>query len=295
MTLLYNDSGTQYNASAVTYAGGVSTLVFTAVFDPVTSRVILTVSGLNAATASTQIVRWDGSEAQTTPNASIVRGGNLGAVTTGVAYDYTFVDLTLGTYRIQSFNSSGTLLDTDTVSVTPNNAGRAWMKSVFRPYLNRAVNVNTFSAISTSGRGTVFNVLGQSAPVVITDVASTRTLSITLVTSSFAEEQALASFFTPGDIMFWQPPNTAQGQLIPQAGYFYIAGVSDSRASTYGLHRYFEMSLIECAAPDPAIVGYTATWAGIVANFATWAAVEAAFSTWLQVEAYVNPTSTIVG
>lgn len=291
--VIYNDLATTYNDGLVTYAG-LTGGMFTAVYDPTFSRVILTISGLNAATASTVISRWDGAEPQTVVNATIVRGGNLGANTSGVAYDYVFVDRAVETYQVQSFNSSGVLLDSAQVTVTPDNSGVSWLKSIYRPYLNRAVTVTDFSAISYQNRGTLFNVLGQSAPVVVTDVQSTRSLSITFAAANLAEETALQLFFVPGDVIFWQPPGTTNGALLPAAGYFYVATVSDSRRSTYGVHRYFDCALVEGAAPDPAIVGFTATWQGIVANFSTWSAVEAAFATWQAVQAYANPSTTIV-
>lgn len=271
----------------------------TATYDATLARVILTASGLNATTASTAIVRWDGGEPQTTPNAFTVRGGNLGAVTAGVAYDYEYVDLAAAAYQLQSFNASNTLLDTVTASVTPNNSGNLWLKSVFRPYLNRVVTSAGWSEVSYAGRGTAFSVLGQSAPVVVVDVLSTRSFTLTLAAGTLTEDAALALFFAPGDIVFYQPPNTTSGpsagNLLPASGYFYVAAVKESKRSNYGVHRYYDVDLVEVARPAAALVGYSATWAGIVANFATWTAVEAAFATWTAVEAYVNPTNTVVG
>ena len=53
------------------------TATLTATWDPTLARVVLTAAGLNAATARTEILRWEAGEPPTTQRGTVVRGGQL--------------------------------------------------------------------------------------------------------------------------------------------------------------------------------------------------------------------------
>lgn len=251
----------------------------TATLDPVLSRVRLagTVLGV-AATAlferSSNGVRW-----------TTVRGGSAVPVTAGSAAvdDYEFVPAVVNYYRV----TAGATVFTTTV--TPAQSG-VWLKSIIRPFLNRAVHVVSHSDIRRTARNGVFEVIGRSDPVAVTDVRSSRSWEMTVWVDSVSDADALELVFASGDPLYVQ---TDAAHDIP-AGYVVVGDLTRRRYGTVSTRRFFDLPMRNVAAPGPDVVGATVTWETLIAEFGTWANVLAEFGTWADVAEYVASPSTVI-
>lgn len=251
----------------------------TATYDPDLSRVRLagTVLGV-AATAlferSSNGVRW-----------TTVRGGGAVPVTAGAAAvdDYEFVPAAVNYYRV----TAGATVFTTTI--TPAQTG-VWLKSITRPFLNRAVQVVGHSDIERRARNGIFEVKGRSDPVAVTDVRNSRSWEMTVWVDSVADADALELVFASGDPLYVQ----TDGALDIPGGYVVVGDLTRRRYGRVSPRRYFDLPMRNVAAPGPDIVGSTVTWETLMAEFGTWADVLAAFGTWADVAEYVASPSVVI-
>lgn len=267
-------------------------MALTATYDATLSRVVLAATGINATSVRTEIRRWENGEVTSDARADLVRGGDLGAVTTGTAYDYEFAPGVANVYQLRSYNVSGTLLDTMLATQVTPVLTATWLKSIYRPFLNRTVVVTAWSEVASAARGGVLQVMSRREPVAVTDLRGARTWSLELMAADDEEADAIELALSFGDVLLFQGP---AGCPVPD-GYVWVGDTTRARRATYGTRRYLTLPLTEVAAPDPSVVGYTVTWAGIVAAYATWTTLGAAKATWLAVNQTVStPTDEVVG
>lgn len=252
----------------------------TATFDPVLSRVRLAGTALDGADnalfeRSANGVYW-----------VTVRGGTSvavdGADTAGLD-DYEFVPGTINYYRV----TAGADVFTD--DITPAQSG-VWFKSITRPFLNRAVDVVGHSDIVRAARNGVFEVRGRSAPIGVTDVRGSRRWTCTVKCATVVDADALELVFASGDPLFVQTDGVHD---IP-GGYVLVGDVTRTRFGHLSGRRYFELPMIEVAAPAADVVGYPSSWETLVAEFGTWTAVLAEFGTWAAVLEHVSDPSVVV-
>ena len=252
----------------------------TATFDPILSRVRLAGTGLTgAATAvferSVNGVYW-----------VVVRGGSGVAVNgsdEASLDDYEFVPGVINYYRA----TAGATSFTD--DITPAQSG-VWFKSITRPFLNRAVDVTGHSNITRAGRNGVFEVRGRSAPVAVTEVRGSRRWTCTVKCLTVADADALELVFASGDPLLVQTDGVHD---IP-GGYVIIDDVTRTRFGHLTGRRYFELPMIEVAAPAADIVGVTSTWETLIAEFGSWTAVLAEFGSWSAVLEHVSDPSVVI-
>lgn len=222
-----------------------------------------------------------------------VRGGSAVVPSGGAGKldDYEFVPGVINTYRVQSYSVVDVLLGTETSTITPS-IDRVWLKSVTRPFLNIPVTVIDYSAPTRRSRAGLFEIPGRSYPVRVGDVSSSRAWSYELLTRDLTEARSLEYLIASGDTVYAQVP---AGFDIP-GGYIGLGDMSRARVSRKlsDDRRRFEVPATEVAAPGPLVVGYTATWAGLLADFGTWSAVVAAFPTWADVMEYVSDPSVVI-
>lgn len=269
------------------------TATLTCTFDSSLSRVKLAASGLNAATIKFVLVRWDNGEPKTAPNAFTVRVAQpTSTTTTGAFSDYEFIPSVANSYQLTTFNSSGTLLDTVVASdITPSQTV-AWVKDIARPFNNLAIETIDVSAVSYATRSSSFSVLNRELPVAITDVQGGRSFTLTVRTPDANSRVSMQQLLSNGAVLFLQVPDDS---TMPSTGYFAVGQVNMSVPPSPHLTpvKYFEIPLVEVAAPDSSIIGTTATWASIVANFTAWGTgtgtVTGTFASWTAVNSYVAP------
>jgi len=252
----------------------------TPTFDPILSRVRLAGTALDgAATAlferSKNGVYW-----------VTVRGGT--AVTIDGSDeasldDYEFVPGAVNYYRV----TAGA--DVFTANITPAQSG-VWLKSITRPFLNRAVEVVEVGDIRRSARNGVFEVRGRTDPVAVTDVRPARRWNVTLMAHTVSDADALELVFASGDPLYVQTDGTRD---IP-GGYVVVDEMTRVRYGTISNRRYFELPMRNVAAPGPDVVGATSTWETLIAEFGTWAAVLAEFGSWSDVLEHVSDPSVVI-
>ncbi|MBM0274138.1 hypothetical protein [Micromonospora tarensis] len=176
-------------------------------------------------------------------------------------------------------------------AITPDLAGHVWLKSVSRPFLNRAVTVLDYSDIERPARGGLFTVPGRTAPVAVTDVRSSRRWTLEVLTNDATAARDVDLLLASGDVLLVQAP---AGTDVP-AGYVHVGDTRQRRTSRLGPRRVFELPCTEVAAPTADVVGATATCQTVLNTYATCAALLAAHPTCLSVmELIGDPTEVIV-
>jgi hypothetical protein len=113
-----------------------------------------------------------------------------------------------------------------------------------------------------------------------------------VLTYSLEEAHAVDLLLASGDVIFIQVP---PGYDIP-GGYVGVSDIQRARISRplSDDKRQFSVPVFECAAPGPDVVGYTATWEGLLAEYGSWTAVLAQFATWADVLEYVSDPETVL-
>jgi hypothetical protein len=252
----------------------------TATFDPILSRVRLAGTVLDDGSValferSRNGVYW-----------TTVRGGTAVSITVGdtaALDDYEFVPAALNYYRVTA--------GADVFTTTINPAQTAvWLKSITRPFLNRAVEVVRHGDIRRQARNGIFEVRGRSDPIAVTDVRSSRRWEMTVMAQTVSDADALELVFASGDPLYVQTDGTRD---IP-GGYVVVDDLERSRYGVASVRRYFTLPMRNVAAPGPDVVGVTSTWETLVAEFGTWADVLAAFGTWADVVDYVADPSVVI-
>lgn len=205
--------------------------------------------------------------------------------------DYEFVPSVANQYRSRAYSAVDVLLGTESASITPT-IDRVWLKSVTRPFLNMQVTVQDYTAIGRASRAGLFSIPGRSFPIRVGDSASSRSWSTTVLTYTDSEARSLEYLVASGDTVYAQVP---PGYDIP-GGFVGLGDMEMSRVSRAlsDVRRLFTLPMTEVAAPAATVVGYTATWDGLIADFGTWADVLAAFPTWADVLEYVSDPSVVI-
>ncbi|HET6292755.1 MAG TPA: hypothetical protein VFG33_05255, partial [Kribbella sp.] len=252
----------------------------TATYDPILSRIRLAATALGA-TADHALV-W-----RTTDNYityTLIRGANPAAISGGGGVlnidDYEFVPGVLLGYQIASYNAAGVLQASFTTTITQDLTA-IWMKVPAAPFLNREVEASVRFPISRRARSSLFDVVGRTMPVAVSDIGSSREFTLQLRTESASDERDLDYLFASGEVLLLQRP--AVMDQFP-GGYFAHGDVSrepgpDAEFYMFPERRYWQVPLTEVAIPGPAVVGSAYTIASMLAEYATITAVLAGNAT----------------
>jgi hypothetical protein len=192
-----------------------------------------------------------------------VRGATAVPITTGCELartvdDYEFPVGDEITYRVRAYNADGSVAVTTLCTITIN-LDVVWIKSIGRPFLNQRVNcVLNPSPITRPARNGVFDVIGRSFPIAVTDVRGSRRVTVYAVIDDTTESRPVLNRRCSND---W---------------------------------RLYELPSIEVAAPTADVVGATSTWQTVVTTYATWADVLAAHDTWADLLELVGDGSEVI-
>lgn len=251
---------------------------------------------------STTTVAGDGGVGVKIDDPSTTLGNDQGLV-----WDYciqtTRVNVAAGSFVVTggaSALSSSMVMDfkpadlVQTANITPAIGG-VWLKSVRFPFLNRQLFcVTNISPITRRTRTALFDVIGRSYPVAITDLRRSKELSVDVVTQTTTQWQDLDLALSTGDDMFLQTPAS-----YPYPSLYVVVGdVTMARPllnrSCNADWRVFTLPLTEVAAPGPDVVGSTVTWQGVLNAFATWQDVVSAKATWLDLLQSVGTPADVI-
>lgn len=211
---------------------------------------------------------------------------------TGAVDDYEFVPDMPNTYRARVLNNLGVTVQTHTSAGITPTLDAVWIKSVPRPFLNRPVTVVDFSEVQRPARNGVFDVVGRSLPVAVTDVRGSRRYELTVLVDDQADADEFDQILAAGDPVFVHVPTDS---LVPASMYAVIGDTTRARVGRTSRKVTFDLPLTEVAAPGPDVAGETILWTSVVTASATWQAVVAGDDTWLRLlEGVGSPADVIV-
>lgn len=221
----------------------------------------------------------------------------------GIVWDYrilphstTFTNLSTRTFTVTgggaAISRAGTAVFehalTDQIgSVTPTLDG-VWLKFIARPFLNTQVDAYGEVNVTRRARNAVFDVVGRTVPVAVTDVRAGREYPLSVTTLTSETHSRLDFAVLGGDPVFVHAP---PGSPVPTM-YAVIGDTSDDQPVP-GTHLW-TLPLTEVAAPAPEIVGATITWQGVVNAYATWQDVLDSQSTWADLLTLIGDPADII-
>lgn len=163
-------------------------------------------------------------------------------------------------------------------SITPTLNG-VWLKDIEKPFLNKQITVRDFRDISRSDRGGVFEVVGRSYPVTVSDVRGSKRWTLDIRTSTAEESEELDLLLSTGDILFVHTPATGRLSAVPN-GYIYVGTSNEEVLRDQGLlTRIFSVQCTETAAPGADVIPAVGTCQTVINAYATCSDVLAAFAT----------------
>lgn len=265
-------------------------MALTATYDATFARMRL--SGTVLGAAATQAYVWRSVDGFLT--FVNVRGG-VGAPMSGGVFeidDYEFPTDRPFTYRITSYD--GALVAQATFSTAPisQDIAGVWLKSLTRPFLNRQITVQDISDITQRARLQIFDVVGRSAGIAVSDVRSGRELTLSVSTEDVAASDAIRFLVASGDPLFLHSP-AAEDELVPTM-YAAAGDVSKQLAMRRNPRRYWQLPLTEVAAPDPVVFGSQITYQGVAALYASYNALLAANATYDDLLDLVSSPSEVI-
>lgn len=214
-------------------------------------------------------------------NWTVVRGGlDVGIAGTSFAVDdYEFIPGVINYYRISLVEpESGVIFDSDTTSITPVITS-VWLKSIYHPFLNRQIDIlRDFDKVSRGFRGNVYDVIGRSLPVAVTDLRQSREWTLEICVHGDQNASAVDIMLASGDPLFLHIPSDSN--LPIPSMHIAVNQNASMLKRAYSDTRIWTLPFREIAAPDASIVGATATWQTVLNLYGTWQDVLNAHPTW---------------
>lgn len=264
-------------------------MALTATYDAVLSRIQLAAGALGVSATYAVFDR--------TSNGGItyetVRGGTSVPVSSQAAAldDFEFPAGVATTYRVRSYNASNVLQTTFTANIT-QDLDTVWLKVPAAPYMNRPVTVSYAGDKTREARAAVFDIVGRSNPVAVSDIRSSFSYEIRIRTFTREEEETLDYILQSGEILFFHLP---LANNCMEGGY-YVAGtvVWGPPGSRSRPDRIFSIPLRGVAAPGADVIATTYTWTSVIADYSTWTAVLADNATWSALLARTGTPSDVI-
>lgn len=261
-------------------------MALTATYDPVLSRIRLAGTFLSPAVYVVFDRTVDGVSYTT-----LRGGGHVDVVAQNANVDdYEFPPGVPITYRLRAYSGLDVLLFTLTEVIT-QDLDEVWLKVPAAPFLNTPVVVADRSEVTRRSRAGIFDVVGRSNPVMVGDVASSISYTLTLQTATSAAESNLDFLFASGEVVLLQVPSTVD---YVQGGYFAVGDTSRGPVNKVSPLRVWTVPLTGVAAPGPGVVGSAYTWTSTVNEYATWTAVIADNLTWADLLARTGTPSDVI-
>jgi hypothetical protein len=144
-----------------------------------------------------------------------------------------------------------------------------WLKFVANPQLNRRIDLTGWGPTKRSSRQVLYEVIGQSEPVVVTDVHTGKQVTIEIVTHTPEDTESLDDALGEGHPIFLQVPRGLQLRTM-------YASVGDYECEPLKLsspRSRWTLPLTEVAAPPFTLTGNTSTYATLLTSHTTYAAL----------------------
>jgi hypothetical protein len=262
-------------ADTITWAE--SAMVVGMAYDDRRGRVRVSAFGLPAAAIRAQVNRRLSGVGRYVP----VRGGKTaisGGTFTRIVDDYEFPAGAAVDYQIVALSSPdgapnvivATAFATQ-AAITPD----VWLKFIAIPSLNHKIILTGWSDVARTSRNARYDVLARQDPIVVTDVHSSRSLSITVRTTDITDGEALDHALSAGAPAFLHTPV----DLALPSMYVAIGDHRWTKPSTYSHVRLWTIDLVEVTPPPPSVFGPATTCQSILDTYATCQEVLDAFDT----------------
>jgi hypothetical protein len=177
-------------------------------------------------------------------------------------------------------------------TTTACGASGIWLKSVARPFLSMAVQVINTNPMTVArpARAGVFNIVGRSLPVAVSDVRLSRRWTLLVRTETDVDATNFDLLMASGDILLIQVPT---GCNVP-GGYVSVGDVQRAAHPLRPLSVLWTLPVIEVAPPGPDVVGALGTWQTVLSTYATWSTELAAKATWADLLTLVASPSEVI-
>lgn len=197
-------------------------------------------------------------------NAGLLFGGDIVAITGGAAAASRAVSVQIPANQVTDQAS------TSYTPAFPNpNVQPYWLMNPGRPGQNVRIEITEFSEITQAGRTGIFEIVGRSSPVTISDVMASGSFEFTIDAATKAEAKEIVGRLALGDPMFLLVPD-------PNADLdtFYFTATSVKRAvDTPGGSWSIKVTAREVSQPAPAVYGSTYIWNDVATDYTSWTAV----------------------
>jgi hypothetical protein len=180
--------------------------------------------------------------------------------------------------------------DQETTTVTPSPTS-VWIKNPSRPSVNTPVTVTGWGDITRPDRGTEHDVVNRTLPVAVTDVMGSRRFPLTITTATLGEAADMDQKLATGEPVFIQAPSAACP--VPTL-YAVIKGVNQAKHSQRTRRRFFELPLVEVAAPGSTVYGDTYTYNDVLADYASYNTVLSGNTSYSQLPDKVSDNEVVV-
>lgn len=166
-------------------------------------------------------------------------------------------------------------IDTQTDSITPTLGGH-WLKSIQYPFLNFVPTriLGPYKAERATRPG-VFDIVGRSLPVAVSDVSRSRQIPLAVRVSTRDEQKYLDALVASGSCILVHSPAASRLPTL----YAVAAGSVSFEHMGVGDEGIYRLALTEVAAPSSVVVGATLTCQTVINSYATCADVIAAEAT----------------
>jgi hypothetical protein len=261
----------------------------TATYDSVLSRIRLSGTALNV--ASTYMIVERSTDNFIT--STFVRGGAHAPISGGVGKidDYEFPAGVPLWYRVTAYDVTNVLRATFITTIT-QDLDSDWIKVPAAPFLNRAIVVNDISEITKPARQGISEIINRSNPVVVSDIRSSKRLTLFLYTFDANEESDLDYLLSSGEVIFIHLP--LANKCMP-GGYYTVGDVGWVAAGSKSKpKRKWTLPLIGAAPPGSDVVGSSYSWQSVINDYASWTAVVVGNATWSALLEHVGDPADVI-
>jgi len=185
-------------------------------------------------------------------------------------------------YTATAENSSGTVIDTATATITVPAAGCAdtWLNDLARVSNTMQIVIESLPDLDHLVPASVHEIITRRSPIVTSDIAHTPAFELSVLTETLDDRDQCRAILGNGvPVLLRTPPQDGIGNL-----YFSVLGFHEQRIVTDGTvaDRRFVVTARQVQRPDPLLyapIGVS-TYAHVKATFATYTALKAGRATY---------------
>lgn len=163
--------------------------------------------------------------------------------------------------------------DQATTSLTPvlpnKNTRPYWLMNPGRPGQNLRVEITGFAEYNQAGKTGIFEILGRSVPVVVTDIMQSETFSFDIDAPTKTQAKEIAQRLALGETMYLLSGDSSNDVDTVYFSTLSLKRKPDALRSSWTITVEARVT----GQPAPAVYGSTYTWADVVADYASWTAL----------------------